>query len=321
MRRLLIDANIYLAFYRLTTDDLDELKKLAALVQGGELELYLTQQIRDEVTRNRERVLDDSLKAARDAKLPTAYPQILRNYAGFASLDAARRDYSERLNTLVERAKEDAANRTLHADRVLKDLFDKATDLKVTSEAVAAARTRADVGNPPGKPGSLGDAITWELMLKHHPGGEDLYLITGDTDFASPLRPGHLGQFLEEEWGDVKCSAVRTYRTMTAFFRELYPAIKLSEETEVQLAIERLVASANFAATHAAIASLSAMTDFTDSQVVTMVAGSLANNQVAWILGDPDVREFFERILKYHAHALSPEHLTDLRQRLDEVEE
>ena len=41
------------SFYRLPTDDLEELRKLAAMVQTDELELYLIQQVRDEVLRNR----------------------------------------------------------------------------------------------------------------------------------------------------------------------------------------------------------------------------------------------------------------------------
>jgi len=57
MRRLLIDANIYLEFYRFSRDDLEELRKLAQLVLSDEIVLYVSEQLRDEFRRNRERVL------------------------------------------------------------------------------------------------------------------------------------------------------------------------------------------------------------------------------------------------------------------------
>jgi hypothetical protein len=43
------------------------------------------------------------------------------------------------------------------------------------------------LGNPPGKPGSCGDAVNWEALLQGCPNGEDLELVSEDRDYASPL--------------------------------------------------------------------------------------------------------------------------------------
>ena len=119
VRYLIIDANAFLAFYRFSADDLKELRKLEAMLGTHEVELYLTDQIRDEVLRNREKIILESLKVARDAKLPSAFPQMIRNYKAFAKLDAARRDYAKHLDALVSRTQQDALKNALHADKLL----------------------------------------------------------------------------------------------------------------------------------------------------------------------------------------------------------
>jgi hypothetical protein len=52
------------------------------------------------------------------------------------------------------------------------------------------------VGNPPGKQGSLGDAINWEALLAEVPDGEDLYLIADDRDYLSVLNENKPKEFL-----------------------------------------------------------------------------------------------------------------------------
>ena len=51
---LFIDTNIFLSFYYLSSDDLEELNKLAVLLQQSEVTLFLTNQVVEEFRRNRE---------------------------------------------------------------------------------------------------------------------------------------------------------------------------------------------------------------------------------------------------------------------------
>jgi hypothetical protein len=204
VRHLLIDANIYLEFYRFSKDDLEELRKLAELIREDEIILYVNEQLRDEIRRNRENVLAQALKTVTDAKIPATFPQVLRNYQRFPKLDAARLAYAAEVDKLVSRAREDAAQRKLPADELLDELMGLATDVAITPEIVGAARDRHDRGNPPGKNGSYGDAITWEALLQHHPEYASLDIITSDNDYLSPLRRKELHEFLEHEWDALK---------------------------------------------------------------------------------------------------------------------
>lgn len=50
---IFIDTNVYLSFYHLSCDDLEELKKLTVLVRESKAILLLTDQVMDEFHRNR----------------------------------------------------------------------------------------------------------------------------------------------------------------------------------------------------------------------------------------------------------------------------
>jgi len=49
---LFIDTNIYLAFYHLTSDDLEQLKKLLAVISSKKANVYLIEQVIQEFKRN-----------------------------------------------------------------------------------------------------------------------------------------------------------------------------------------------------------------------------------------------------------------------------
>ena len=50
---IFIDTNVYLSFYHLSSDDLEELKKLVVLAREGKVVLLLPEQVIDEFRRNR----------------------------------------------------------------------------------------------------------------------------------------------------------------------------------------------------------------------------------------------------------------------------
>lgn len=63
---LFIDTNIFLSFHHYTSDDLEELRKLAVLARQGEVELLLPKQVVDEFKRNRAGKIADALKRLRE---------------------------------------------------------------------------------------------------------------------------------------------------------------------------------------------------------------------------------------------------------------
>jgi len=306
MRSVFLDANCYLSFYKLTSVDLEELKKLVEMVKNGRLRLYVSQHLQDEVRRNRERVIADSIGAAKNRNPTGGYPQLLRNYAGFKEVNQAGREFSERLNELIAVVEADARANQLHADALISSLF--AAGKQMDSAAVnARALDRVQRGNPPGKRDSLGDAIHWEVLLETQPWGEDLDLVTDDQDFRSPLDDG-VSEFLATEWRALKCSEVHLYRDLAKFFATNFPEIKVAEDVIRVQAVRSLTTSGSFTSTHAAIADLERIGTYTAEQAGELIQAAVDNTQVRWLLGDDDVVAFYTRLLA--AHDQVPDALT-----------
>lgn len=197
----------------------------------------------------------------------------------------------------------DIENQKLAADLLLQKLFGLATKLARTRQLIESARQRVELGNPPGKRGSIGDALNWEALLSEVSTGDRISLISGDSYFASPLSKDQLRDFLRQEWSDRKNSELYFYRTLSTFFAKHSANINLKTETEKDGLIQDLIKSANFQMTHALIASLSEYEGFTQKQVEDLVDAVLTNSQVGWILGDDDVMEFYQWLYrKYHFH-------------------
>ena len=148
---LFLDTNTYLGFFELSGDDLEELEKLVVAVRSGRTILYMTDQVRDEFLRNRSRVIRESLKGVEDSRLPTAFPRLLANLDGYKELREALAEYERRRAGLLDDAQRQAREGSLRADARINELFELATNLGRSDEAVKRARERHDLGNPPGK--------------------------------------------------------------------------------------------------------------------------------------------------------------------------
>jgi predicted nucleic acid-binding protein len=68
MITLFVDTNILLSFYHLTSEDLEELRKLVALIDTGKIKLVLTEQVKDEFKRNRSAKIADAMKKLQEAR-------------------------------------------------------------------------------------------------------------------------------------------------------------------------------------------------------------------------------------------------------------
>jgi predicted nucleic acid-binding protein len=67
MITLFIDTNVLLSFYHLTSEDIEELKKLVVLVESKEIELIVPKQVENEFWRNRGAKISDAMKKLREA--------------------------------------------------------------------------------------------------------------------------------------------------------------------------------------------------------------------------------------------------------------
>lgn len=73
-----IDTNVFLSFYHLTNDDLEELRKLKVLLEKGNVALHLPDQTIDEYRRNRETKIADALKRLKEQKLNLQFPALCK---------------------------------------------------------------------------------------------------------------------------------------------------------------------------------------------------------------------------------------------------
>jgi len=162
------------------------------------------------------------------------------------------------------------------------------------------ARLRSDLGNPPGKRGSIGDAINWEWLLSQDMDfwGDELILISADDDFESELTKRRPREYLLKEWNlRNPLSNLVLFKSLTEFLRSKFPDIRLAEEFEKELVIKSLEESGSFASTHRYIAKISAYEDFKESEVRRLVQAFLDNRRINQILGDDDVKAFAIRLV------------------------
>lgn len=313
---LFIDTNIFLSFYHLSSDDLEEIHKLAVLLDKREVVLWLPEQVKNEFHRNRENKISDALKKLQEQQRKPQFPQICKDYKEYAEIRELQRSYEQKISSLLKNVTEDVETRNLKADEKINELFRNAKCIETSKDLVEKARFRMDVRNPPGKDGSLGDAINWEGLLASVPDLETLYLIADDKDYYSVLNENKLKDFLSDEWNSKKQENVVYYRRLSQFFKEHYPSIKLASELEKELAIRNLVNSGNFASTHYAIAKLENYSEYNKSEVNEIVSAALVNNQINWILSDKDVLEFYKEILSSHRDKIDSDALVSLEKEL-----
>ena len=307
--KLFIDTNVFLSFYHLSSDDLEELKKLAVLLDQKKVELFLPQQVVDEFRRNREVKIADALKRFGEEKLTNLFPQICKEYEEYGRMREAISAYKEQKSKLLEKLSVEIASETLKADKTILELFSKATGVEVSSDIVSKARLRMVVGNPPGKNNSTGDAINWECLLQQAPDGQDLFFITDDGDYSSPVDESEFLPFLQKEWAERKASKIRYFNRLSAFFRSQFPDIRLASELEKELLIRSLASSPNFAMSRKLLKQLVEYADFTATQISDIVQAAITNNQVSWIAGDDDINEYLQKLVKGREGRIDPDAL------------
>ena len=312
---IFIDTNVFLSFYHFTSDDLEEFIKLSVLIEKGEVVLYLPEQVQHEYWRNREVKIAEALKGLKKQNLSLEFPTLCKDYEEYSMLRDLQKDFEKEHASLVSKIDTDINKNTLKADKVIEELFAKAEQIETSDKLLDLANMRVGIGNPPGKNGSLGDAINWEALLSTVPDKEELYFIADDKDYFSALDKDKPKEFLIREWKKKKKSEITFYRQISFFFKEYYPHIKLASELEKELAVQMLVSSGNFEATHLAVAKLNNYQDFSESQANEIVDAALTNEQVNWIISDSDVFMFLCWLVGKYSEKIN----TDAMERLNKV--
>lgn len=321
---LFIDTNIFLSFYHMTNENLNELKKLTKLLEKKEIILFLPEQVKQEFQGNRENKIADAMKRLRDHKFKLSFPNMCKGYSEYEKLRDGLEECSRYHTSLIDCLEEDILKEQLEADKIIEAVFGEAHCIKTTNDLRTCARIRGEQRNPPGKTDSLGDAINWEILLDEAPHGEDLYIVSEDRDYQAPFKSKNASKedrihpYLSNEWKNKKNSEIHFYTKLSGFFRDLYPDIRLSEDLDKNFAIRALADSPNFASTHAAIEDLKRYgSDFSKLQINEIIYAALFNSQVNLILDDRDVKEFIDQLIQDKENEITPEMLDEIRELLE----
>lgn len=324
MMHLYIDANIFLDFFHLTSTDIEELRKLIALIEEEKITLYLPEQTCSEISRNREAKIADALekfKKDTDA-FRVNFPAFTKSYDEYGEIRKLLMEANRKHSELYKKSLQVVESGELDADRLISDLIKVAKFSTTTPVIFDRAIQRFRKGNPPGKDkNTVGDELNWETLKEAVPDGSDLYLVSKDRDYKSALGKGQVSRFLSSEWKYEKKGEIHFYESLTDFFQKNFPDIKIAADVKNNILIEKLAQSGSFATTHAVIGALLKQTAFTTEQAEELVSIAHLNNQVGWIFADADVKELYSKIQKDHSENISEESKKVLDEMLSEEKE
>jgi len=302
----------------LTSDDLEELKKVQVLIEKTkEITLHLPEQTYDEFNRNRETKIADALKKLREEKLNNLFPQISKEYPEYKKMRDAIKLFDESKSSLLEKLNTDITTYALEADKIIYKLFEKAVFYSTTEALLTNAKTRYDLGKPPGKNKSYGDALNWETLLGNVPDGEDLYFVSEDKDYYSEINPATFNYYLYQEWKNKKKSDIYSFKRMSEFFKAKFPKIKLASDYEKEILIRDLSASGSFAKSRLILYKLSEFEDFSSTELNDIVFACTTNSQIYWIRNDADIQKIITDIIKPNRDKIDPAYLPDFDKLYD----
>lgn len=291
-----IDTNILLNFFHFAKDELDALNNVFASHEHGAAKVHLTQQVCDEFKRNRENKIRDALKRFREVKFSAQLPSFMKGYEEYDTIRKLSTDLQSLVKTLAEKVDADIVAKRLLADRLIAEIFSRASIIETTPEVFSAASMRLAIGNPPGKSGSIGDAINWTILLQKVPDGEPLHIISEDGDFYSSLNEAAAHPFIEEEWLTRKNSSLYVYRTLSAFMKLHFDGVAFPFDRTKDSLIDDLLTSGSFAHTHQLVSKLEAFSYFSLNEVERILGAAVENDQFGLIVTDHDVSDFLNRI-------------------------
>lgn len=314
-----IDTNILLNFFHFSKDELDALNNVFASHEHGAATVHLTQQVCEEFKRNRENKIKDALKKFKEVKFSAQLPSFMKGYEEYNAIRKLSVELQQLSKSIMQKAEADIALRNLQADSLFKDIFAKSAIIETTPAVFSAASMRMAIGNPPGKNGSIGDAINWTVLLQSVPEEADLHVISEDGDYYSSINENAAHPFLEEEWREKKKSTLYVYRTLSGFMKKHFDGVAFSFDKTKEGLIENLFLSGSFASTHYLISKLEEYSYFSLKEVEKILSAATDNSQFGWIVTDCDISDFLNRVAAPRLDGISdPEHKAIVQKAIKE---
>ena len=295
---LFIDTNVFLSFYAVANDDLEQLNKIVEIIKTGEIKLYVTQQVEKEWLRNREGKVAASLAELQGFKLNPKIPRFMDDYQEIRKLRIMFKEAEQLRTAALKRARAEAEDFRIAADELIRRVFRAAHILETTTDILIAAQKRMAIGDPPGKADSMGDRINWEHLLTAVPRYCDLHIISKDGDFSPPITKDTPSYPLQAEWQLRKLAKLHLHTELRPFLGSHFPQFRFARDIAKAHALTQLATSKHFTLTMKAILALDAHFDLIHKEDVRKIIDAGLNNSNVFGNGhDSRIRDFYAKVV------------------------
>lgn len=229
---LFIDANIYLNYFKMSSENTDSLSVLLEILKTKKnLCLLLPEQTMQEYSRNRSNVINETKIALKKQKnFKPVLPPIVRNSLEAKKIKKLLKKVNSYYEKIIKRHDRELKNENSKIDKVISEIFDKATKVLEEKDIIDKAFYRMLKGNPPGKKDSYGDAIIWESILNKFT-NENLAIVTNDGDWLEKYDKENLNRFLCKEWQKKTKKRIKVYSSLGKFINDFEKKPTIKKET------------------------------------------------------------------------------------------
>src|SRR6266542_893729 len=295
-----LDANIFLGFYAYSAEDLNKLSEVRELIRKERIHLFLPSHTIDEIKRNREKVIAESIEQFKQQRATSKVPLIMSGLEEVEAFKNACREVERKRSALLDRTIILARVEKLKADVLINKLVAVAHKIDCDENIYTLAQKRQRIGNPPGKGGTR-DEINWEALLRDCPSQCDLHVVSKDGDFRSVLDGAQPKAFLKEEWLAQKNGELLLHQDISTFLSAIDVKIRLEADSQRALLVDYLTSSRSYQATHQGITNLNPyLRTLTAADAARLISAAVENTQISDILGDEDVLAFYTHLLELH---------------------
>ncbi len=320
-----IDTNVFLEFFDSSSEDVDLLNGVFSKYEHGSATIYLTGQVHDEFIRNREYRIQSALIKFVSPTVDFKIPEFMTKYIECEKMKNIckefNREFKKNYDSILHQANEDIREENLSADKVINEIFTKSNITREGNSLYEEARMRMDIGNPPGKKGSMGDAMNWVHLLKNVPQEQDIHIVSHDGDFYSVLNSNKNenvpNPYLLKEWQDQKQAELFVYRKLSQLTEKHFDGVAFTFDSNKEKLISDLENSMYYADTHLAVAGLNDFSYFSFNDMSRILSAAYSNNQISSIVTDEDIVSFIRKIVGPHLGKIANFHHKDVLEKIN----
>lgn len=235
MKRVMLDANIYLNFYKTSDEVLDNIDRAIELIKKENFTLILPNIIREEIEYNKYRGVIDFLEVIKNRSMGFSVPAFLKGNMKVKNLLKKHKDFQNLGKVVASMGANKIENPMSHINRKISMLINSAKLVYEERSHIDKAMFRYSRKYPPATPKkngsdrSLGDDVVWEMILSLFI-DQDLIIVSNDGDYVSENDNKIIDEFLSYEWGRLSQNNLKLYTTLGEFIND-YSEKKIKDTT------------------------------------------------------------------------------------------